>query len=63
MIFETPPAVLTAQDRCDRCSARACFLYYFLDRGFLAFCGHHNDRHIDALRGRGVLVLTWSPDR
>lgn len=31
---------LTAQDRCDRCSARAKIMVRFLS-GELYFCGHH----------------------
>lgn len=43
-------APLTAQDRCDRCGARA-YVRVALPVGELLFCAHHARKHADALEG------------
>jgi hypothetical protein len=52
-----PPFVapLRAQDRCDRCDARAL---YRATRGIavLLLCGHHGAEHAAALTAEGWLV-------
>lgn len=44
---------LTAQDRCDRCGARA--VHVARKKGFseLLFCGHHHREFEDALLNQG----------
>lgn len=47
-----PSVEFTAQDRCDRCSARAIALAT-LSELELAFCGHHLKKHHLALEMTG----------
>lgn len=44
------PGALTAQDRCDRCGARACLRVDMTSGGSLLFCAHHARQHRDKLR-------------
>ena len=39
------PAALTAEDRCDRCSAAAVVRAVLPKGGELLFCGHHAQEH------------------
>lgn len=48
-------APLTAQDRCDRCSAQAYFRALFVN-GELLFCGHHGRELMDSLLSEALLV-------
>ena len=41
---------LTAQDRCDACSAAAQVIVTFLN-GELMFCGHHYNKIMDSAEG------------
>lgn len=52
---ETQERVLTANDRCDSCSAAARVVATFLN-GELMFCGHHARGMKDVLRTRAVTV-------
>lgn len=47
--------VLTAQDRCDACSAAAKVVATFLN-GELMFCGHHAKKNEELLRIKAVEV-------
>ena len=47
--------VLTAQDRCDSCSAAAKVVATFLN-GELMFCGHHAKKNEELLRIKAVEV-------
>lgn len=47
--------VLTAQDRCDACSAAAKVVATFL-HGELMFCGHHAKKNEKMLRVKAVEV-------
>lgn len=46
MITKEKPKVLTALDRCDRCSARAYVLVQG-NTGDLLFCSHHYNKIVD----------------
>lgn len=46
---------LTAQDRCDRCDARALLLAEFSGMELL-FCAHHANESMPKLKGHIVLV-------
>lgn len=50
---------LSAQDRCDSCSAQAKVVFKFLN-GELMFCGHHAKGQRDALLNKSVSV--YDPD-
>jgi hypothetical protein len=52
---------LKAQDRCDRCGARA---YYraTLVSGELLFCGHHGRAAMSALRAQSIRVDDFTDD-
>ncbi len=43
-----PKPIFTAQDRCDRCGARALFRAV-MDHGDLLFCNHHGRIHKEVL--------------
>jgi phage FluMu protein gp41 len=49
---------LTAQDRCDACSAAARVVATLLS-GELMFCGHHARKHSDKLRATAII---YDPD-
>ncbi|MDQ1691810.1 MAG: hypothetical protein QOD87_1918 [Pseudonocardiales bacterium] len=48
---------LTAEDRCDRCSARAVVQTVMLGGGALLWCGHHFSTYADALNGLGAEIV------
>lgn len=45
-----PSALLTAEDRCDRCGAQAYLRVELTTGGELLFCAHHAREHGDKLR-------------
>ena len=47
---------LTAQDRCDSCSAAAQVIVTFLN-GELMFCGHHAKNKADSLKLKSVNIF------
>ena len=47
---------LTAQDRCDACSADAQVIVTFLN-GELMFCGHHAKDKADSLKLKSVNIF------
>lgn len=49
------PRELTANDRCDSCSAPAKVVATFLN-GELLFCGHHARAQIEALKVKSVSI-------
>lgn len=49
--------VLTAEDRCDRCPARAVHRVETPGRGTLDFCAHHWNEHKDALQRLEATVV------
>jgi len=51
---------LTAQDRCDSCSAAAIVVFKFLN-GELMFCGHHTNKHKAVLLEKSIEV--WDPKK
>lgn len=53
----TPDLTLTAQDRCDRCSAAALVAVMLPAGGTLLFCGHHHRDHADALTAAGAITV------
>lgn len=53
MTTETLKRVLTAQDRCDQCSAAARVVATFLN-GELLFCGHHAREKQESLKAKAV---------
>ena len=60
MTAETQIRTLTAQDRCDRCSAAARVVATFLF-GELMFCGHHAIEQKKALQEKAISLL--DPDK
>ena len=58
---EAPPGVelLTAHDRCDRCSSQAFFLVSFAT-GALLFCRHHYLKYEDVLVDTAQIVIDES---
>ena len=54
-------AMLTAEDRCDRCGARAYYLFVLDGGGELTFCAHHERTHRDALEK--VMVHRYDESR
>ncbi len=48
--------LLTASDRCDRCTAKA-WVRVTMPSGVLYFCGHHANAHIDALKENALEIL------
>ena len=50
---------LTANDRCDSCSAAAQVVFTFLN-GELMFCGHHSKQNKNALMDKSISI--WDPN-
>lgn len=50
-------SILTKQDRCDACSAEARYIVVLQSGGDLILCGHHTDKHREALEARGGIIL------
>ena len=48
---------LTATDRCDRCQAQAYVRVVLPGGADLLFCGHHWNRHEDALRPQAQEIV------
>ncbi|MBM3688406.1 MAG: hypothetical protein FJW80_01900 [Actinobacteria bacterium] len=53
----TTTVPLAASDRCDGCGAQAYVRVTLIGGGDLLFCGHHWNRHAEALRPRAVEVF------
>lgn len=51
------PRALTAEDRCDRCSARALVETVMLGGGALLWCGHHYSAFEGSLAALGARVV------
>ena len=51
---------LTAEDRCDSCSAAAQLVATF-ENGTLMFCGHHAKKNKEALLNNSLSI--WDPNR
>jgi hypothetical protein len=51
---------LTADDRCDACGARAALVFALNvevpGSGELGMCGHHAEKHKDAILAKAVIV-------
>ena len=52
-----PTRVLTAADRCDRCSARAVVATVMMQGGSLLWCGHHYNAFEAGLVAFGATIL------
>ena len=50
---------LTANDRCDSCSAAAKVVFTFLN-GELMFCGHHAKDKREKIAGKAISI--WDPE-
>ena len=50
------PRELTANDRCDACSAAAIMVATFLN-GELMFCGHHARKNADMLKSASINIF------
>jgi hypothetical protein len=50
---------LTAEDRCDSCTAAAQVVFTF-ESGSLYFCGHHAKKNKDVLLDKSLSV--WDPN-
>jgi hypothetical protein len=57
---KTRARVLTAEDRCDRCAARAVVETVMMGGGSLLWCGHHFGRYEDSLDALGAAVIADS---
>jgi hypothetical protein len=55
-MFTDPTAVLTRQDRCDRCPAAAEVRALLPAGNDLLFCAHHARAHASRLREIGALL-------
>lgn len=53
----TLPAHLPVNITCDGCSARAAYEVRLASGKNLILCGHHTNRHMDALVVQGATVL------
>lgn len=53
---QTLPPILTAQDRCDQCGARA-WVRVTLATGTLNFCAHHANQHLDAIALKALDII------
>lgn len=51
---------LTAEDRCDKCSAAAKVVATFLN-GELMFCGHHANKNKEVLLEKSIEI--WDPEK
>jgi hypothetical protein len=51
------PRELVAEDRCDRCSARALVETVMLGGGALLWCGHHYGLYQDSLNSLGAQIV------
>lgn len=49
--------VLSATDRCDRCQAQAYVRVVLPGGSDLLFCGHHWNRHEEALRPQALEIV------
>ncbi len=56
MTTTTATTGLTADDRCDRCGARAYVRAVLPGGGELLFCAHHGRRHVKRLREVAIEV-------
>lgn len=56
--FDQIPETLTAQDRCDACSARAQHIAVLATGKHLYFCGHHTAKHMDKVVETGGQIIT-----
>jgi hypothetical protein len=56
--FDEIPETLTANDRCDACSARAQHVAVLVSGKHLYLCGHHTAKHMDKLVENGGQILT-----
>ena len=54
--IETPQHTLTANDRCDSCSAQA-YVQVFLIEGSLLFCAHHFTKSEDVLTRKAIKIV------
>lgn len=52
------PETLTANDRCDACSARAQHIAILENGKHLYLCGHHCSRHMHKIVETGGQVVT-----
>ena len=52
----TLPPILTAQDRCDQCGARA-WVQVTLTTGTLNFCAHHANQHLEAITPKALDII------
>lgn len=57
--IETPQPTLTANDRCDSCSAQA-YVQVFLIEGSLLFCAHHFTKSEDILTKKAIKIVDES---
>lgn len=55
MTTDTCSRVLTAQDRCDKCSAAAKVVATFM-AGELLFCGHHAREIKESLQNKSLTI-------
>lgn len=56
-IMTSEPRILNqTQDRCDSCGAEA-FVQVELHEGLLLFCGHHYNKHKDALERVALVII------
>lgn len=53
---QTLPPILTAQDRCDQCGARA-WVRVTLATGTLNFCAHHANQHLDTIAPKALDII------
>lgn len=60
MQTQTVERELTAQDRCDRCGARATSLVRLKTGGELLFCLHHHNEYWPALTLAGAEIQLFS---
>jgi S-formylglutathione hydrolase FrmB len=56
-VHDLAVAALTAENRCDRCSARAVVVTVMFGGSSLLWCGHHYDKYEQALAANGATVL------
>ncbi len=56
-VHEVSAPALTAENRCDRCSARAVVMTVMFGGSSLLWCGHHYDKYEQALNANGATVV------